>query len=212
MARKAKAATVAADTAPKKTPKEAFEYHYPICVAAKLEQEKAAKAASAANSAFRNAVKAAKRDGIHSDALVQVLALRKEEPDDVTLRFRSINSYARWANLPIGAQLGLFDDGETVGKKVDDDKLGAAGVNGNGADGKPGDDFDKPTMSTEARIARAKTQGFDDGSEGKTANNAWPEGSPEALAYTAEYMRAQEVIASKMGPKRGRGADSRPSA
>ena len=64
MAKRASASTIAEDTAPKKSPEEVFKEQWPIIVAAKLEQEEAATAQTAANQAYLATLKTAKKLGI----------------------------------------------------------------------------------------------------------------------------------------------------
>lgn len=196
MAKKAKHASPA-DTEPPLSAEEVFKEHYEICLALKLIAEKDAKTASASNSAFRNGIKAAKKGGVDGDALVEVLALRKQEPDDVTRRFKNLNNYMLWIGLPVGAQLGLdLATGKTIATLVDDKKIGEAeGF----TEGRP--------ITTEAAIGKARTAGFDAGHGGKARDtNPHDDGSPEFLAYDAAWVDGQAKLAGAMTGKRGRGA------
>ena len=182
MARKAKKETVAADAAPPRDAREVFEEQMKLIRPLYEDLEIANHARAAANSAYRTQLKAAKKAGINIDALTKALALQKREPDDVTKEFTDLNRYLAWLGIPVGTQLGLFDETRTVATAAED--------------------FAKRPISTEASIAKAKTEGFDAGHEAKNkAENPYEEGSPEALAWDAEWDRAQEKRARSLGRK-----------
>lgn len=194
MARKAKASIVTEDQQISNlTPEERWEKHFPVISAAKkdLDSETATakKIISAANGVYRNALKQFKKEGGNIKMMIRILEDQKRDAEEVEKDNRDYNAYAKLAGLPVGTQLSIFGDG------------GDKGV-------KPADDFKEgPPISTEESIRRAKTQGFDDGAAGKTAFNAFPEGSPEALAYQGGWNDAQAKIARGLG-KKGKKADA----
>lgn len=47
------------------------------------------------------------------------LAARKRDPEEIDRETKSRNRIARLMQLPIGAQLGLFEDGDSVAKVID---------------------------------------------------------------------------------------------
>ena len=231
MARRAKPETVAADAAPAPTPQERWAQHWPLIRDAKAALDAAQEEVASANGEYRNLLKAYKKAGGDSEALVAALKLQKLEPSEVTKHIAGVNWHLRNLGVLVGQQLGFgFEqDGRDIAHHVDNDKLNAAGVNQNGADDKPADGFDKPAdgfdkpadgfdkpvMTTEAMIAKARTAGFDAGAGGKNRDtNPHADGSPEFLAFDAEWMRGQEKIAASMAPKGRRGAagEARPSA
>lgn len=203
MARKAKASTVKEDEARKNTtPEERFDEHFPIISAAKHDLEAAQKAVSSANSVYRNALKSYKKAGGDTDALIEALRLQKMEPADVDKLIAGVNWHLRALGVPVGQQLGLFPDGETVATKVDTDKIAEQG---DGA-------FDTGPLSTEATIRKAKDQGYSDGIEGKTAFNVYADGSPEALAYTGSWTDGQAKLAERLGePPASKGGEDEPT-
>ena len=59
-------------------------------------------------------------------------------------------------------------------------------------------------------LATAFAEGHSAGSSGKGVDtNPYPEGSPEALKWGSGWSNAQAAIASRMGPKKGRGGEAR---
>lgn len=191
MAKRAKPETVAADSAPAPTPEERFATHFPLIRDAKRDLELQQKGATKANAVFRNALKAYKKAGGDVDALIEALRLQKLEPQEADKHLAGVNWHLRALGVPVGQQLGLFPDGQTVGRKVDDDRIGAA---------KAGDDFEKPVMTTEAMIAKARTAGHDAGADGKARDkNPHIEGSPEFLAFDQAWLDGQAKVAARMG-------------
>jgi hypothetical protein len=197
LARRAKPSVIAADAAPPKSPEEVFNEHYPLIAAAKRDLEDAQTVVSSKNGIFRAALKAFKKQGGDPDAMTRALALKKLEPDEVTAGFRNLNNYLRWIGIPVGSQLGLFDDGRTVAHHVDNDKIDAA----------KDAEFEKRPITTEASLRAAKTAGFDGGSSGNgLGDNAYEAESPEGLAWSAGWKEAQAAIASRMGHRGRKGA------
>ena len=213
MARRAKADTIAADAAPKETAEERFERLWPDIRDAKIELDKCQTAASSANGVYRKRLQSYKKAGGDMDALLDALRLQKLDPEDVDKRVAGINWALRMLGVPVGHQLGLFEDGRDIASKVDEDKLREAGVVKDGA-AKKDDDFEKPHMTTEAMILAAKTAGFNAGSTNKPLlANPYPAESPEGLAWSGGYKDAQHAIAARMGGRGKRGAgEAQPTA
>jgi hypothetical protein len=186
MARKAKRETVEQDQAPAKTPEEIFRDHYPNILAAKVDEEKATEEARKKRSSYRATLKAFKKAGGNVDALTAALAVRNRDPDEVTREWRDINRYARLMNLPIGAQLGLFEDGETVAAKVD-----AAQIEKQAG---------PPRKLTDKTLTAIKKDGAAASASGKFATaNPYEEGTPEFLAWAGGYRDHQAELVHAMG-------------
>lgn len=94
-------------------------------LAAKIELEKAEEEAKSKRGIYRQVLKDAKKAGVDQDAIAWWLAARKREPDDIDRETRNRNRIARLMGLPIGTQLGLWDDGESVATKAENDRAGA---------------------------------------------------------------------------------------
>jgi hypothetical protein len=80
-----------------------FLAHYRAVVAAKRALEEA-------QSAHQHALKKAKGAGINLDSFKAIMKARKAEPETVEQNLRDFARYARWLEMPIGAQPGLFAD------------------------------------------------------------------------------------------------------
>ena len=216
MAKRAKASTIAEDTAPKKSPQERWEHHWPLISDAKDELDEAQKAVSTANGIYRNALKAYGKEGGDTAALVAALKLTKLDPAEVTKHCAGVNWHMRALGVMAGEQLGFGfgEDGKDIAHHVDNDKLREAGVNQNGAGDNPTGDFDKSVLTTEAMIAKARTAGHDAGADGKKRDgNPHADGSPEFLAYDAAWLEGQTRVARRMGGRGKRGAgEAQPTA
>lgn len=188
MARKAKADTVKQDQQPAKSPEEIFQDHYPQILIAKVESEKKDEEARKVRAGYRATLKAFKKAGGNVDALTAALAVRNRDPDEVTREWRDINRYARLMNLPIGAQLGLFEDGQTVATKGENDKI---------ADGKAHGDKTLSAAKKEGAAAFAKGKFLTD--------NQYTDGSPHFLAWQGGYNDAQAAGVMAMGKSHGNG-------
>lgn len=194
MARKAKKETVDQGQAPTRSAEEIFQDHYPQILNAKSESEKKDEEARKARSSYRATLKAFKKAGGNVDALTAALAVRNRDPEDVTREWRDINRYARLMNLPIGAQLGLFDDGESVAAKVD------------------GDQIEKqqpvPRKLTDKTLTAIKKDGAEASASGKFATaNPYDEGTPEFLAWAGGFRADTEKRVHAMGSN-GSGAEA----
>lgn len=89
------------------------------------ELQTAREGVSVAMGTYRAALKEAKKAGVPTQAIIWYLAARSRDPEEIDRETRERNRIAKVMALPIGHQLGLFDDGETVAHKVDQDKLKA---------------------------------------------------------------------------------------
>lgn len=140
-------------------------------VAAVLECGGLKTALETAQGNYRAALKKWEERGVDAGDVTWFLRTKKRDVQDVEAEIRRRNRLMRALAYPIGAQLGMFDDGESVGAKVDGDKIAAAKANG---------------LPTVADIDAAKAQGYDAGLRGY-GNDVDPfqkdEGSPLSLAW-----------------------------
>lgn len=155
---------------------------------AELETAKAAM--SRVNGAYRKQLKeAAKILGQETADLIWLLAAKKRDAGDIDRETRRRNELARFAGLKLGTQLGLFEveggEKRSIGDQVERDAHAAKG-----GKSKPGDG---------ESIALAKQQGTADGGAGKTYQNFYDDGTPEALAYQGAYADAQKALAMGLG-------------
>lgn len=81
---------------------------------------------------YRSVLKDAKQAGVDQGAIAWWLGARKREPDEIDRETRARNRVAQLMNLPIGTQLGLFEDGRTVATTIEDAQV--VGDNGRAAD------------------------------------------------------------------------------
>ncbi len=140
-------------------------------VAAVLECGGLKTALETAQGAYRAALKKWEERGVDGGDVAWFLKTKKRDVQDVEAEIRRRNRLMRALAYPIGAQLGMFEDGESVGAKVDGDKIAAAKANG---------------LPTVADLDAAKAQGYDAGLRGY-GNDVDPfqanEGSPLSLAW-----------------------------
>lgn len=62
-----------------------------------------------------------KKQGGNLDALKQLIEHSKRDPEELAREVREINRLAKLAGIPIGYQLGLFEDGRSVATAIEDD-------------------------------------------------------------------------------------------
>lgn len=201
MARRAKKETVEADEQRiAMTPEERFQKHYPAIRVAKLELDEQQDIAKKANSVYRGRLKAFKKDGGNIEMLCEALRLQKREVDEIDRDFRDLNAYLKLMDIPVGTQLGLFADGQSIASAIDADRIGK----------RDNDEFETRPITTERALRDAKSAGFDAGSDGKSADtNPHEEGTPESLAWAGGYRDAQTALAKTLGgSRRGRGKHS----
>lgn len=134
---------------------------------------------------YRAALKAAKSDGVDPGVITWYLRTKKRELQEVDFETRQRNRVAIVMKLPIGVQLGLFDNGKTVASIVDGE---AIATNGKAA---------KKTRSSAKTIAAAKLAGSKAGSAGENMEHDFEDGSPEALAFESAWKDAQQALARK---------------
>lgn len=199
MARKARKDTIDKDQAPAKSAEEIFKDHYPGILAAKVESEKKDDEARRARAGYRATLKGFKKAGGNVDALTTALAVRNRDPDEVTREWRDVNRYARLMNLPIGAQLGLFEDGTTVGAKVDDAQIEKQAA--------------PPRRLTDKTLTAIRKDGAAASAAGKFATvNPYEEGTPQFLAWAAGFRADTADRAAKLGGGAPAGEGPRPAA
>lgn len=75
-----------------------------------------------ANGEYRAVLKRAKGLGMEPGDITWYIQARKRDIQDIDRETRRRNEIARLMGLPIGTQLGMFDDGQTVGATVERDK------------------------------------------------------------------------------------------
>jgi ribosome modulation factor len=56
-----------------------------------------------------------------------LIEISKRDPDELAREVREINRLAKIAGIPIGYQLGLFEDGKSVATAIEDEKAGDGG-------------------------------------------------------------------------------------
>jgi ribosome modulation factor len=97
---------------PNLTPEE-FLKNYRRVADAKRDMDKVADELKSARGVYRSALKAAKKIGVNQAMLIQAMQIvTVQDEAEVTIDFRDLGRYLRYLNSPIGAQFGLFDDGQ----------------------------------------------------------------------------------------------------
>lgn len=170
MARKVKDAQAAAPPVLGNLTYDTFKEHADEC--SHLKQ-----VAHDANAAYRQALKRAKGAGINQAALAQALTLRRQDPEKTTTEFRDINRYLKWLGVPVGTQLGMFDDETTVATAIEND----------------------------ASAEEAEKAGYAAGKGGKSRSPApYPLGTPLGAAWDAGWLRGQSDLTDEMSERSSR--------
>lgn len=124
-----------------------------------------------AQGVYRNLLKKWEERGVPSEWVTWGIKQRKREVGDIERDIRWMNRMLAIQEIPVGSQLGLFEDGESIGTKVDKAKA--------------------ETVTSDDDIAKAKAAGYEAGTKGIGEEaNPHPDGSPSALAWAAERRRA----------------------
>ncbi len=199
MARKLKGT----DTAVSMDEKEIFDKHMAIIRPLKREAELKRDEMRAANSTYRNALKAAGKEGIKIGALTEALDMQKQDPEEVNRHIAAVNRYLLWLGAPIGTQFGLLPSGETVASAVDKAAIERAGFEGPARDGAPASTEPAVLHINNAAKARAYGEGKDAGVAGKNKDTC-PYKNPANRDLRTEWEKgyddAQEERALAMGP------------
>lgn len=91
------------------------------CKEAKERADKKKAEWKAEHQRFRSRVAMAGKRGVKSQIVKEGIELLEADPEELQQRIDQTNRLLLNLGIPVGAkQLGLFEDGETVGKKVDD--------------------------------------------------------------------------------------------
>jgi hypothetical protein len=112
------------------TPDEILRNYLSDAVAADVELKKATDEAAvyrvkvnAARGKYRKVHREASDAGCDTAGIRWYVENRGRSPEEIDAETRSRNRVARLMGLPIGTQLGMFHDGETIASKVDGDIL-----------------------------------------------------------------------------------------
>jgi len=131
----------------------------------------------------------AKMTGVSKAQVKWGFVAAKRDAAEIDAETKERNVIARLMGIKIGTQLGLFeseDGARSVGDQLERDAHAAKGGKGK--------------AGTKASIDVAKFQGTKDGKDGTGYKNAYPEGSPEHLAYDGTYKDAQRKLAAGAEP------------
>jgi len=156
---------------------------YDRALKAKLAAEKAAKDAEpykaeikSAEGVFRAVLKDGKKKGVDPDDILWRLAQRSRSPEEIDKETKRRNRLAFLTNLPIGTQLGMFEDGKTT--------IATAIENANSPDGEQA----------------AHQAGYDAGKAGKgITTNPYPLESAAFDAFEKGWGKQQSERALSMG-------------
>ena len=139
----------------------------------------------------------AKIETISKKSLRWGLENRKKDAAEIDAETKERNRSAQFFGLKLGTQLGLFEGPEGTTSLATQIEIEANAAKGG-----------KGLAGSQVSIDSAKHQGKIDGERG-AYQNAFDEGSPEFLAYDAEYKAAQiKLAAGPDGGEGGEGADA----
>lgn len=97
----------------------------------KLALNEAAEKMRSANGAYRSGIKVAVACGKHLDLgakdVTRLMDLMDREPEDIDRETARMNRLAKLMNLPLGTQLGLWEDGGTVADAIEKDAADKSG-------------------------------------------------------------------------------------
>lgn len=97
---------------PNLTP-EAFLQHYRVIGDAKRVMDRVQDELKSARGIYRSALKAAKKQGVNQAMLIEAMRIKTiADEAEEAMHFRDLGRYLRYLNSPLGAQFGLFDDGQ----------------------------------------------------------------------------------------------------
>lgn len=97
---------------PNLTP-EAFLQHYRVIGDAKRVMDRVQDELKSARGIYRSALKAAKKQGVNQAMLIEAMRIKTiADETEEAMHFRDLGRYLRYLNSPLGAQFGLFDDGQ----------------------------------------------------------------------------------------------------
>jgi uncharacterized protein (UPF0335 family)/ribosome modulation factor len=172
-------------------PESIFKQQLSIILPLQGEFERLRDDTKKAQARYRAAIKAAKSAGVNNDALLEFLRLRKEDPQEVTQRFHALNQMMMWGDLPIGSQLGLFEDGKSVATKIEDR-----------VDGKKKTGAKDKGPAREKGLSAVEADGYEAGMNGKANDGGgYDDGSPAFLRWSNGWVDGQSKIAADMGTK-----------
>lgn len=154
-------------------------------------------AMKSASSAFANHKKRLKELGLYPDDVSWYLSARKREPDDIDAETRRRNRIARLMKLPLGGQLGLFDDaggkgvkGKSVATVVENDR-GVAEKNDAIVEG-------RKRMATTESLEKAMQAGETAGRNGfERDGNPHSGDSPEGIKWDYGWQAGAKARADK---------------
>lgn len=142
------------------------------------EHKKALEKARGKQGIYRGILKDAKKAGIEPDDIIDYIKKRDEDPNEIDATTRRRNRIYVVMGLPIGTQLGLFEDGSTVADRVEKRA-------GNGR---------TPEQRSQLEV-EAKTLGRQAGEEGKDRykSNTHPLGSRAHKAFDDGWLDGQKA-------------------
>jgi hypothetical protein len=172
-------------------PEAIFKHHLALIGPLEKALDAATTARQSANGAYRAAIKAAKTSGIDTDDLLEFLRLRKKDPEEVTRRFKALNEMLLWGDVPVGTQLGIFEDGRSVAT--------------HGEDRKAADGEDAPRKS----LSEIGADAFDACKSGlPIGDNPYPTDTVEGQRWRNDWLRAEQEAVDKA---REAGAPAKPA-
>lgn len=169
-------------------PRAVFDTWYPLIRAAKVDFEEKQAEAKALQAVYRGHLKAYKKHGGDQEALVEAMALAKQEPADVDRKFRHLNETLLWMGVPVGTQLGMFEDGRTIGEHADNEAIEASLT----------DDVRRHQAKVAGRIAGGASTLVENPHDHSTdLHGAWAQGFAERQAELAGLARDRESVAAE---------------
>jgi ribosome modulation factor len=137
----------------------------------KIEVDAAMVKHRAANGFYRKILKDAKKAGHDPDLIVWYLENKDRKPDEIDKETRARTRIARLMEMPIGTQLGMFEDGTTVATAIESGTNPDAGL------------IDKDDLDS------CEELGFRAGKAGKPGEAPYPEGDPREIRWSEGWKK-----------------------
>lgn len=132
--------------------------------------------AKSAQATYRNELKTCKQAGIDPSDVTFYIATKAREPEDVQREVQRRNRILRVMRYPLGHQLGLFDDGKSVARTVEDETIAETKA-------EEAATTKRKRVSAEM-LDKAAESGFEGGKLGIARDsNPHEEGSPEWIKW-----------------------------
>lgn len=156
--------------------KKVFDDFYPLIRAARVEYEEKNAEAKALNGVYRGHLKAYKKAGGDIDELLEAVRLSKMDVGDADRYIRKVNDHLLWLGVPVGTQLGLFQDGQSVATHLENGAM-------------------EESLTDEARRHQAKRAGYAAGKMPTVIENPFDPSTDQHGSWQQGFVEAQDELA-----------------